>query len=191
MPRSQQATQCTICRHRERAGIDHALACGVSMYALAKRYKVGSDSLYRHRKRHMPPQLKASLLAGPSIEGVDLDKLKERESQSLLMNLVTLRARLFNALNVSEDAGDIGAVTRVASQLHVNLETTGKLLGDLGAGVTNVNVLILPAYIQLRVELVKALQPYPEARQAVAKVLHQLEGDAAQVIKNDKRELAS
>ena len=38
----------------------------------------------------MPPQLRAKLIAGPSIEGVDLDKLRERESQSLLMNLIGL-----------------------------------------------------------------------------------------------------
>ena len=44
----------------------------------------------------------------------------------------------------------------------------------------------------MRVELVRALQPYPEAKQAVAKVLHALESKAADAIKvNDERGLAS
>ena len=182
---------CTICKHREAAAINVALARGVSMGAVARRYGVGSDALYRHRKAHMPPQLKAALIAGPSIEGIDLDKLRETESQSLLANLIALRNRLFAALDAAEENGDGFMVTRVASQLHHNLETTGKLLGDLGIGSTTINnVLVMPAYVEMRVELVKALAPYPEARQAVAAVLHTLEHKAAGAIAADKRELA-
>jgi len=71
-------------------------------------------------------------------------------------------------------------LTRVSSQLHANLELTGKLLGDLGIGsTTNVNVLVLPAYVEMRVAVVQALAPFPEARQAVAAALHQLESKAA------------
>ena len=60
---------------------------------------------------------------------------------------------------------------RVASQLHRNFELVGKLLGDLSTGGTTVNVLLQPTYITMRVELVKALAPFPEARTAVALVL--------------------
>jgi hypothetical protein len=74
--------KCTVCRHRERAAVDLALARGVSIAALATRYKLGPDSLYRHAKAHLPPQLRAALLAGPDIDGVDLDRLRETESQS-------------------------------------------------------------------------------------------------------------
>jgi hypothetical protein len=52
-------------------------------------------------------------------------------------------------------------------------------------------VLILPAYIEMRVELVRALAPFPEARQAVAAVLHQIESKAAADTAADKREFAS
>jgi len=186
---ARHTTQCTVCRHREHAAINLALARGVAVSALARRYGVSTDALYRHR-RHIPPQLKAALLAGPDIE-MDLDKLRETESQSLLVNLVALRRRLLAALDLAEEHGDGFMLTRVSSQLHVNLETTGKLLGDLGIGATNVtNILIQPAYVEMRVELVRALAPFPEARQAVAEVLHQLEGKAAADIAADKRELA-
>ena len=104
--------------------------------------------------------------------------LRETESQSLLANLVGLRHRLFASLDIAEECGDSAMVTRVASALHTNLELTGNLLGDLGVGVTNVNVLIMPQYVELRVALVQVLASYPEARQAVATVLHQLESKA-------------
>jgi len=57
-------------------------------------------------------------------------------------------------------------------------------LGDLGVGsTTNVNVLGMPQYVELRVALVQALASHPETRQAVAAVLHQLESKAAADIK--------
>jgi hypothetical protein len=65
------------------------------------------------------------------------------------------------------------------------------LLGDLGIGSSNItNILIQPAYVEMRIELVRALAPYPQAREAVAAVLHRLEGKAAADIAADKRELA-
>ena len=183
--------RCHCCTHRERAAIDLALARGVSAYALSKRYGVSTHALYRHAKAHLPPQLRAQLIAGPDVD-IDLDRLRETESQSLLANLVALRHRLFAALDVAEEAADGNMLSRIAGQLHRNFELIGKLLGDLGIGQTtiNQNVLVLPMYLELRIGLVEALAPYPEARIAVAEVLHKLEDKAAQAVADETRELA-
>lgn len=183
--------RCSICSHREHAAIDLAIARGVSVTAIAKRYKLGSDSIYRHSRNHLPPQLRASLLAGPDTD-IDLDRLRETESQSLLANLIAIRRRLFASLDVAEEFGDGTMISRVAGQLHHNLEITGKLLGDLSAGATTINnVLVMPAYVELRVSLVNALRPFPEAARAVAQTLHAIEHKAADVVRADtSRELA-
>jgi hypothetical protein len=179
----KKGSRCHVCAHRERAAIDLAISRGVSVTALSRRYKVSTDSLYRHKASHLPATVRAKLLLGPDI-AVDLDQLRESESQSLLAHLVGLRHRLFAALDTAEEFNDAGMLTRVSSQLHANLELTGKLLGDLGVGgTTNINVLVMPQYVELRVALVQALASYPEARQAVAAVLHQLESKAAADIK--------
>jgi transposase-like protein len=176
---SRRGPLCTVCAHRERAAIELGLARGVSMSALARRYGPGADSLYRRRKKHMPSQLLAQLLAGPDCD-LDLDQLKAAESQSLLANLVAVRHRLFGALDMAEEMTDGFMLTRVTSQLHTNLELTGKLLGELGIGHTNVtNVLIMPQYVEMRVALVNALRPHPDAARAVAAVLHAIESKAA------------
>jgi hypothetical protein len=192
MAKHRRTGQCNCCRHRELAGINLALARGVSVRALARRYQVTRDSLYRHQKNHLPPQLRASLIAGPDLS-IDLDKLRETESQSLLANLVNLRGRLFSSLDVAEECRDGNMLARVAGQLHNNLELTGKLLGDLhhGGSTTINNVLVLPAYVEMRVELVNALRPFPEAARAVAAVLHQVESKAAADIAADTREFAA
>jgi hypothetical protein len=184
------SNRCTVCQHRERAGVDLALARGVSVRALASRYKLHRDALYRHQKNHLPPQLRASLIAGPDLD-IDLDKLRETESQSLLANLVNLRGRLFSSLDVAEECRDGTMLARIAGQLHNNLEITGKLLGDLSSGHTSVtNVLIQPQYVSMRIELVNALRPFPAAARAVAAVLHQIESKVAADIAADTRELA-
>lgn len=178
----QRGPKCTICEHRERAAIDLGLARGVSIAALSQRYGVGSDALRRHKANHLPPQLRAKLIAGPAID-LDLDKLRETESQSLLANLVAVRQRLFASLDTAEEHGDSHMVGRVVGQIHKNLELTGKLLGDLGVGTTNVtNVLVSPVYMEMRVGLVNALAEFPEARMAVAAVLQQIEAREAKTI---------
>src|SRR5258705_12249451 len=191
MAKHRRTGQCHCCRHRELAGINLALARGVSVRALARRYGLSIDSLFRHRKNHLPPQLRASLIAGPDLD-IDFDKLRATESQSLLANLVNLRGRLFSALDVGEEHGDANMVARIAGQLHNNLEITGKLLGDLhhGGSTTINNVLIQPQYVDMRVCLVNALRPFPEAARAVAAVLHTIESKAAADIAADARELA-
>lgn len=181
---------CFTCSHRERAAIELGIARGVSSYALSKRYGISPDSIRRHANKHLPPQLRAQLIAGPAL-AVDLDRLKETESQSLLANLVAVRHRLFGALDVAEENGDGNMISRLAGQLHKNMELVGKLLGDLGVGSTTVNnILVLPSYIELRVELVEALSPYPAAKIVVAQVLHRLEDKAAAAVAADTKELA-
>lgn len=190
---AQRGTRCTVCTHRERAGIDLALARGVSVRALAKRYGLGVDSIYRHSRNHLPAQLRAQLISGPDTE-IDLDRLRETESQSLLANLVALRQRLLASVDVAEECGDGAMVARVAGALHKNLELTGRLLGDLATGPTSItNILVAPQYVAMRVQLVRALEAYPEARQAVAQVLHAAEDEAALAMKaqTQTRELAT
>jgi hypothetical protein len=182
---------CRICTHREAQAINLAIARGVSPTALARRYNVSTDSIYRHRAGHLPPQLRAALVAGPELS-IDLDKLRETESQSLLANLIALRQRLFAALDTAEEYHDAAMLTRVSAQLHHNLELVARLVGDLNVGTTITNnVLVMPQYLELRSALVAALAPFSDAKVAVAQVLHQLEHKAAETIAATPKEYAS
>jgi hypothetical protein len=178
------ARRSTIAEHRERAAIELAIARGISYRAAARRYGVSVDAVGRHAREHMPPQLRAKLIAGPDLD-IDLGRLRETESQSLLMHLVGLRNRLFASLDVAEECGDSAMVARVAHQLHENLTITGKLLGDLGVGSTTVNFLISPTYIELRTVLVRALSGFPDAKLAVAQALRAIEDKSAAMVQAD------
>jgi len=176
--------KCGVCNHREAAQIDLALARRVSVTAISKRFGVSVAALYRHQKAHLTPITRAALLAGPDTE-IDLEQLRSTESQSWLASLIAIRHRLFASLDIAEECSDVVQTTRVINQLHRNLELSGQYLGDLSHGSTSVtnNILIQPAWMEVRVALVQALSDYPEARKAVAQVLHTFEEKAAEEVK--------
>jgi hypothetical protein len=163
----------------DRAQIEHALATRQSVRAIARKYDVDENCLYRHRKL-LPPQLKAAYIANFLKPGEDLEKLRVTESESLLQNLASQRARLLMMQDQELEAGDSKAVATLAARIHQNLELVGRYLGELHQHSTKtvVNILLTPEYLELRNALVRALAPYPEARRAVAEVLHAREGSA-------------
>ena len=73
--------------------------------------------------------------------------------------------------------GDLKSQHLFEGDLIRNLELTGKLLGELGSGVTINTVLLAghPEYLQLRHSLMAALRKYPKARQAVMTALRTVE----------------
>jgi hypothetical protein len=148
---------------------------------MARHYGLSTDALYRHLNAgHTPAKDRARLIAGPDMQGLSVEALREREGSSLLAHLVAIRNRLLNALDLGEKYQDVILVTKAASQLHENLSITGRLVGQLATGnTTNItNVLIQPEYIGFRARLLKALTPFPEARLAVAEVLNATEHEA-------------
>lgn len=101
-----------------------------------------------------------------------------------MTNLASQRARLLMMQDKELEAGNAQAVATLAGRIHQNLEIVGKYLGELQQHSTKtvINLMVTPEYLTLRNTLVKALQPYPEARRAVAQVLHSMENNAAQQI---------
>src|ERR1700728_1801456 len=94
LPKPGQKKNRTPIRDREdRDRIEFDLAAGKSIRALARKYDVHEQSLYKHRQ-NLPPQLKAAYIGNLLAPGVDLETLKTQESEGLLQSLATQRARL-------------------------------------------------------------------------------------------------
>src|SRR5690348_10639127 len=76
----------------------------------------------------------------------------------------------------------IDTANRVSRTIHINVELTGRYLGQFAQHhvSTNVNILISDDYLRLRQALIVALRPHAEARRAVAAELQRLEGQIAQ-----------
>jgi hypothetical protein len=166
--------------HPERARIEYDLARGVPQRVVAKKYGFSLTTAQRCYT-NLPAQLKAASLAGRVISEAGLAQLRIDESQGVLQNLAMQRARLLLAQDQALEIEDSAMVARLATQIHKNIELTGRYLGEFAqhSVQTSINVLIRPEYLELRAKIVRALAPFPEARQAVAAVLHSLEDSAA------------
>jgi hypothetical protein len=110
---------------------------------------------------------------------VDLEKLRVTESEGLLANLAAQRAKLLLWQDWASGAEQFGVATQISAQVR-NLEIVGKLLGQIAQHHVTTHVMISAEYLQLRAALLRALQPFQDARRAVADALHRLETEAAQ-----------
>ena len=179
--------KCRVCEHPDRARIELQIARRVPNRRVASNFNISPDSVQRHKHNHMPAQLLAALVCGTRETEIDLEQLRVSESEGMLQHLLALRGRLYALLDQAEEDNDINAATRVHGRLNENLKLTGQLVGELNSRAPHVvnNVLILPQYLELRTSLVRALQPFPEASQAVAQVLRTIETDGAKEIEQN------
>src|ERR1700758_3830550 len=53
--------RCTICNHPARPQIDLAIATGVSKRAVAERFGVSRDAVWRHAQAHLTTEMRAAL----------------------------------------------------------------------------------------------------------------------------------
>jgi hypothetical protein len=179
--RDKRVSKSSITEHVDCARIERDLALGRPLRVIAKKYGVSIAAAHRHKKR-LPPQLRAALAAHALKPGEDLEKLRISESEGILGNLAAQRARLLISQDAAMEAEQYGLVAQLASGVHRNVELTGKYLGEFAAHSTQtvISILLTPEYLDLRAALLRALQPYQEARAAVAAALHQVEERASQ-----------
>jgi transposase-like protein len=151
MPRT-----CTICAHEKRQEIDRAIVAGGSIRAIAGRFGTSRMALQRHKESHLP----ATLAEAHEAEEV-------ARADTLLDQVNDLQAKTLAILQKAERAGDLRTAATAIGQARQNLELLGKLAGELRPD-TQVNVLVTsPAWVEVRSKLLRALEPYPEAKQAV------------------------
>jgi hypothetical protein len=175
-------------KHPRRSEIEHDIARGISERTVARKYDISRDSVHRWSKTKIPPQLKAERYVGLIKAGDSLEQLRIEESDNLLKNLAMQRARLLLAQDKAIEKHSLMAISYLSAQIHKNLELVGRYLGEFAKHTvqTNISILVQPEYLKLRTALLQALADFPEARWAVANVLHSIEGAAAAPNGHDK-----
>ena len=81
--------QCTICANPERGRLDYLLVCsegshGEGRRALAKKFGVSADALWRHAKNHISEDYRAAVKMGPFESEGALRKLLAETGASVL-----------------------------------------------------------------------------------------------------------
>ncbi|MES1192658.1 MAG: hypothetical protein ABUS47_16475 [Steroidobacter sp.] len=176
---------CKTCAHADRARIELMLANGVNAAQVSRQFNISHYSVWRHWTKHVSDDAKASLVVvGKSDAKIDLDALKRIESESLLQNLITERARLQRIADTCERLANFQDATRASAGIVKILEIAAKYLGELKTGNTTIhnNFLLSPDWLHLRRVIATALRPHAEAQRAVLAALQSYEHENGVVI---------
>ena len=156
--------RCTICNHPARPQIDLAIATGLSKRAIAQRFSVSHDAVWRHAQAHLTAEMRAALATKLLQREGDMRRILLEEGTGVVEALKAIRGPLFGLFLVAIDAGDSKAAAALAARLHESLALAAKLTGELvpQAGVSVTNILLSPDFQRLRAELMRALESHPE-----------------------------
>jgi hypothetical protein len=165
--------RCSVCKHPARAEIDSSLVGEVENSVVAQRFGLGRESVRRHRESHIPQALAVAQKAHDVARADDLlGKVAEMEA-----NARTALARAEGIAASSKDNPKTALeATRTAllalREMKGQLELLAKLRGELDES-TKIAVVVTnsPEWVNLRTKIIQALEPFPEARQAVADAL--------------------
>lgn len=157
------ARTCTVCSHPEKEEIDRLLVRGDSIAGIARDFAVSEDALKRHFDNHVPKTLAAS----PSAKEItDADKL--------LSEIEEVKNRALRLLDKAENAQDTrvyGPPSQYLKEFREYVRLMAELSGKLAAQ-PQITIINNPQWVELRTLIIGALEPYPEAREAVIHAIH-------------------
>jgi hypothetical protein len=162
---------CIVCNRPDREAIEHAIAQGKSLREVGRAYNIHHTAVFRHKRDHVAHEI-AALNGARQVhdKGTALARLEALYS--------TAEKLLKKALN--NDTSVNGQV-QVVKEVRSCLELIAKLTGELNERPQTVNLMMAPAWLQVRAALFEALIPYPEALEAVAGRLGALETNSREL----------
>ncbi len=150
---------CSICRHKKRAEIDKALVARETFRGVAAKYGVSKTALLRHCDDHLP----ASLVKAQ-------DAKEAAEADALLAQMLSLRDEALGILQLAKEASDLPTALNAIKTTQGTVELLGKLAGQLRDAPT-INLVFSAEWQAVQANILTALDPYPDARLAVAHAL--------------------
>jgi hypothetical protein len=166
----------TICKHENRVLIEQTRIAGASLDSIALKFGCSRDAVHRHMANHVPQDLLAQYLADAPIK--ELAQKAAAEGMSVLQYLSLIRSTLMNEFQLAAAVHDRHATSALAGRLNEVLRSIGSIsgeLGDMARSITvNGNVINMmnhPQLANLQANLLRALAPFPEARNAVIAAL--------------------
>src|SRR5204863_3749833 len=135
--------RCTICNHPARPQIDLAIATGLSKRAVAERFGVSRDAVWRNAQTHLSAEMRAALATKLLQREGDTRRILLEEGAGVSEALKAIRGPLFGLFLAAVDTGDSKAAAALSGRLHESLALVAKLTGELApaAGVTVTNLL--------------------------------------------------
>lgn len=154
---------CTICNHPQRQALEAELARGEPNQRIATRFGVTESAIRRHlSSKH------TQIAAQQAIQAREI-----AAGRSIVERLQDLNREAQEILSEARKNGQHRNAIAAIHALSRLLELEARLLGELDheRPQVQVNVLASPEWLAMRLRLLEALRPFPEAAHAAAKVL--------------------
>jgi hypothetical protein len=95
--------RCTICNHPARPQIDLAIATGLSKRAVAERFGVSRDAVWRHAQTHLTAEMRAALATKLLQREGDTRRILLEEGAGVSEALKAIRGPLFGLFLAAVD----------------------------------------------------------------------------------------
>src|SRR5262249_48170862 len=106
--------RCTICNHPARPQIDLAIATGLSKRAVAERFGVSRDAVWRHAQAHLTAEMRAALATKLLQREGDTRRILLEEGAGVTEALKAIRGPLFALFLAAVDTDDSKAAVALA-----------------------------------------------------------------------------
>ena len=150
--------QCTVCAHNDIEEINRLLLCSDSYRDIARQFALSKDALSRHKESHIPELLSKSADLKAEVEST--------QGNQTLAEVRELKVTALEILAVAQGAGDLKTALMGIREARSCLELCMKAEGQIKDG-PQITIVSNPEWIELRTLVINALEPYPEAREAV------------------------
>src|SRR5882724_2070611 len=110
--------RCTICNHPARPQIDLAIATGLAKRAVAERFSVSRDAVWRHAQAHLTAEMRAALATRLLQREGDTRRILLEEGAGVTEALKAIRGPLFGLFLAAVDTGDNKAAAALSGRLR-------------------------------------------------------------------------
>ena len=162
-----QSERCTVCSHPKIGIINFALARGISPLAVANEHGLGTSAMHNHNRAHIGDNYRKIIGSGVY---ADIDELLKKCSQGDAESLDVLNAMIsgfFHNWSLAFANGSQAAMVAYSAQLRQLIELRAKINRELAPATTYSSITNNVVMMGDVTELLKILQPFPEARQAI------------------------
>ena len=150
---------CTICSHGEGHQINVAIVHREPYRHIASRHHVSTGALQRHSREHLPA------LLVKAYEAIERD-----DAEDLSSEVIKVKEDVHRLKERAEEEVDIRAALLACDKALKALELQAKVEQLIQTSPT-FNLHLNTEWIALRTVIVRALEPYPEAREAFLKAI--------------------
>lgn len=160
---AKRGRPCTVCQHPKRDEIDKLLIpSDANFAAISRDFAVSEDALGRHKESHIPNELlKSNDIQEIAKADVLLGQLNEAREKTL-----SLLDKAEKAANTRAYGPPVAYLKEIREQIKLLAELEGRL-----AAQPQINITLNAEWVELRTLIINALEPYPDARQAVVNAI--------------------